>query len=52
MFKDYRGFRMFIGEQSEYPVMSERGKLIDTGHVTNIQLSGIHFDNKNMFKSM
>ena len=40
MFKSYRGFQIFIGEQAEFPVMADRGKIIDTGHVTNIELSG------------
>ena len=40
--KIYRGFQMFIGEPTEFPVMADRGKLVDTGHETNFDISGRH----------
>ena len=34
------GFHIFIGEPSEFPVLADRGTLLDTGRETNIDISG------------
>ena len=40
MFKKFSGFHIFIGEPTEFPVLADRGTLLDTGRETNIDISG------------
>ena len=40
MFDVFRGFQIFIGEASEFAVMSDRSYILDTGRYTNMDISG------------
>ena len=40
MFNMFRGFQVFIGDATEFAVMTDRSYIMDTGRYINMDISG------------
>ena len=40
MFNMFRGFQVFLGDATEFAVMTDRSYIMDTGRYINLDISG------------